>query len=182
MRPSSNTRRVPSDHLYSQFTSAGRKPPSVQVGLRLVLSPFTHSCCSLTSSTGGLQLSYTPVQTAVLINQAFTNTLGGFTPNTTSPDPNWGKCLQCAAFDRARLGLTPPPPRSGFCAQCFSQYCYDPENPPSANELPGRNYIYSNPDPGGVDKVEEFLSRNKDAIIGGAVAVAVLVGGGIAFM
>lgn len=142
----------------------------------------THACAS-TSSTGDLQFSYTPVQTAVLINQAFQNTLGGFTPNTTSPDPNWGQCLQCAALDRARLGLPPPvPPRSDICAQCFSQYCYDPSNPPSAKELPGRNYVYSDPDPGGLDKVEDFLSRDKGAIIGGAVAVAFLIGGGIAFM
>ncbi|KAG8213909.1 phospholipase B [Butyriboletus roseoflavus] len=134
------------------------------------------------SNTGDLQFSYSRIQTAVLINQAFQNTLGGFTPNTTSPDPNWGKCLQCAALDRARLGLTPAPTRSDFCVQCFSQYCYDPSNPPSASELPGRNYVYSDPDPSGLDKVEEFLSRDKGAIIGGAVAVAILIGGGIAFI
>ena len=76
----------------------------------------------------------------------------------------------------------PIPPRSGVCAQCFSQYCYDPNDPPSASELPGRDYVYSNPDPSGLDEVESFLSQNKGSIIGGALAVAFLIGGGIAFM
>ena len=103
-------------------------------------------------------------------------------PNTTEPDPNWGKCLQCAALDRARLKLNPPPRRSDTCTRCFMQYCYDPNQPPSASEVPSRDYVYKNPDPGGVNKVEEFLSRNKDAIIGGAVGVSVLIASGIAFM
>jgi len=141
-----------------------------------------HSRCSSTSSTGDLQLSYSPLSTTVFINQAFQNTLGGFKPNTTSPDPGWGKCLQCAALDRARLKLTPPPQRSDTCAQCFSQYCYDPSNPPSASALPGRDYVYSNPDPGGVDKVEAFLDQNEGAIIGGSVAVVCVIAAGIAFM
>lgn len=118
----------------------------------------------------------------MFINQAFQNTLGGFKPNTTSPDPNWGKCLQCAALDRARFKLIPVPPRSSFCTQCFSQYCYDPNNPPSASALPGRDYVYTNPDPGGISKVEAFLAQDKGAIIGGVIAVVVLIGGGIAFM
>ncbi|KAI9569636.1 phospholipase B [Boletus coccyginus] len=134
------------------------------------------------SNTGDLQLSYSPLSTAVFINKAFQNTLGGFKPNTTSPDPSWGKCLQCAALDRARLKLTPPPQRSNTCAQCFLQYCYDPSNPPSASALPNRDYVYSNPDPGGVDKVEAFLDQNEGAIIGGSVAVVCVVAGGIAFI
>lgn len=69
-----------------------------------------------------------------------------------------------------------------MCAQCFSQYCYDPSDPPSASELPGRDYVYSNPDPSGWDKVAAFLSRNEGAIIGGVMAVVFLIGGGIAFM
>ncbi|KAG6372295.1 hypothetical protein JVT61DRAFT_7735 [Boletus reticuloceps] len=39
-----------------------------------------------------------------------------------------------------------------------------------------------NPDPGGLDKVEAFLGRNKGAIIAGAVVVALLIGGGIALI
>ncbi|KAF9227378.1 phospholipase B [Gyrodon lividus] len=134
------------------------------------------------SNTGDLQFSYSPLFTAVFVNQAFHNTLGGFQPNMTSPDPNWGKCLQCAALDRARLKLTPVLRRSDFCAQCFSQYCYDPSDPPSVDELPGRNYVFSDPDPGGVDKVEAFLSRNKGTVIGGACAVLLLVVAGLGFI
>lgn len=134
------------------------------------------------TNTDDMQFSYTPLFTKVFINQASANTLGGFLPNTTSPDPNWGKCLQCAAIDRARLRLTPPPPRSDFCSQCFSQYCYDPNYPPSVQELPGRNYVFSNPDPGGVTKVNKFLSSNKGSIIGGVVAVVCVAAGAIAFI
>jgi lysophospholipase len=134
------------------------------------------------SNTGNLQFSYSPLSAAVFINQAFHNTLGGFKPNTTSPDPNWGTCLQCAALDRARLKLTPVLPRSDVCTQCFLQYCYDPNNPPSVSAVPGRDYVYSDPDPSGLDKVEEFLKRDKGPIIGGAIAVVVLVGGGITFI
>lgn len=144
--------------------------------------PFAHSRIPSTLSTEDFQFYYTPRSTAVFINQVFQNILGGFKPNTTSPDPDWGKCLQCAALDRARFKLTPVPPRSPFCMQCFSQYCYDPNNPPSASALPGRHYDYSNPDPGGVDKVEAFLDQDKGGIIGGVVAVAIVIGCGIAFM
>ncbi|KAH7888717.1 phospholipase B [Phlebopus sp. FC_14] len=134
------------------------------------------------TNTDDLQFSYSPLFTAVFINQAFSNTLGGFKPNTTSPDPNWGRCLQCGALDRARLKLIPVPARSEFCAQCFSQYCYDPTNLPSASELPGRSYIFTNPDPGGVHKVAQFLNREKGVIIGVAVTVVFLIAGIIAFI
>ena len=103
--------------------------------------------------------------TEMFINQASANTFGGFLPNTTSPDPNWGKCLRCAAIDRARLKLTPPPSRSDFCSQCFSSYCYGPSYAPSVQELPDRNYVFLNPDPGGVTKVKKFLSSNEGSII-----------------
>ncbi|KAF9241566.1 phospholipase B [Melanogaster broomeanus] len=134
------------------------------------------------SNTEDFQFSYSPIFTAVFINQVFQNTMGGFKPNTTSPDPNWGKCLQCAALDRARLKVTPILGRSDYCAQCFSQYCYDPSNPPSVDELPGRNYVLSDPDPGGVNKVKAFLGRNKGAIIGGSLAVLFLIGAVIGFI
>ncbi|KAL4078419.1 lysophospholipase catalytic domain-containing protein [Scleroderma yunnanense] len=134
------------------------------------------------TNTGDMQLSYTLVFTEVFVNQAFANTFGGFLPNTTSPDPNWGKCLQCAAIDRARLKLSPTVSRSSMCSQCFAQYCYDPSNPPSVSEVPGRNYVFSNPDPGGVTKVKKFLSSNKGTIIGSVVAVVCVVAGAIAFI
>jgi len=114
--------------------------------------------------------------TAVFINQAFTNTLGGFKPNTTSPDPNWGQCLKCAAIDRA------VPVRSDFCAQCFEQYCYDPADPPSSAELPGRQFTFVNPDPSGLGKVEQWLESNKDTLAGGVVAVVLVIAGTVGFM
>lgn len=149
---------------------------------KYVLPVYSFSFSSSTSSTADFQFSYSSFSTAVFISQAFQNTLGGFQPNNTSPDPNWGYCLQCAALDRARFKLIPALPRSNVCTQCFLQYCYDPNNPPSANELSGRQYTYSDPAMTGLVKVEAFLDRDKGAIIGAAVAVALLIGAGIAFM
>ncbi|TFY82193.1 hypothetical protein EWM64_g1817 [Hericium alpestre] len=47
------------------------------------------------------QLDYTVKHTRVFIDQAHNNTLAGFLPNTTQADPNWPKCLQCAALAAA---------------------------------------------------------------------------------
>ncbi|KAG9316593.1 phospholipase B [Chiua virens] len=156
-------------------------PPEYPLVIYIPNSPPLDGSAPATN-TGDFQFHYTPLSTAVFINQAFQNTLDGFVPNTTAPDPNWGRCLQCAALDRARLKLTPPPPRSGFCTGCFVQYCYDPNDPPSASALPGRDKVYLDPDPGGLNKVEDFLDREKGAIIGGVISVVVLISAGIAFI
>jgi lysophospholipase len=112
----------------------------------------------------------------VFINQAFGNTLGGFEPNTTSPDPNWGRCLQCAAIDRA-VTL-----RSDFCSQCFAQYCYNPNDLPSESELPGRQFVFVDPDPGGLQKVEQWLIDNKGALAGYIIAMIVVIAGIVGFI
>jgi lysophospholipase len=112
----------------------------------------------------------------VFINQAFENTLGGFKPNTNLPDPNWGRCLKCAAIDRA------VPARSDFCAQCFQQYCYNPTHPPNSTEVPGRQLAFVNPDPDGLDKVEQWLSLNKGTLAGLIIAVVLVIAGIIGFM
>ncbi|KAG2150555.1 phospholipase B [Suillus clintonianus] len=128
------------------------------------------------TNTGNTQFSYTSMFTAVFINQAFWNTLGGFKPNTTSPDPNWGKCLQCVAIDRA-VTL-----RSDFCSQCFAQYCYDPNNPPSQSELPGRQFAFVNPDLGGLQKVTQWLEENKGRLAGIIVTVILVIAGIVGFI
>ncbi|KAG2146011.1 phospholipase B [Suillus bovinus] len=128
------------------------------------------------TNTGDTQFSYTSKFTAVFINQAFSNTLGGFEPNTTSPDPYWGQCLQCAAIDRA-VTL-----RSDFCSQCFAQYCYDPNNLPSKSELPSRQFAFVDPDPGGLQKVEQWLEVNKSSLAGIIVAIVVGIAGVVGFI
>jgi lysophospholipase len=106
------------------------------------------------------------------------NTIGGFTPNSNSPDPNWGKCLQCAAVDRARLreNITS---RSSVCQQCFSQYCYDPLHPPSSSELPNRKFTLVDPDP---RAISAFLSHHKGPLIGGLLGLAATIGALIGFL
>lgn len=81
-------------------------------------------------------------------------------------------------MDRARPSTLV---RSSICEQCFEQYCYDPNNPPSKSELPGRKLIFVDPDPQGLDALEGFLGKNKlklvGAFIGLAAFVAILIGG-----
>ncbi len=92
-------------------------------------------------------------------------------PNTSSPDANFGRCMQCAAIDRARYKENPPPARSSFCTQCFQQYCFDLNNLTSSSELPDRKLGFVDPDTDEVSIVLEFLSRNKVPIILGFVGL-----------
>jgi hypothetical protein len=98
--------------------------------------------------------------------------LGGFVPGALGADPNFGKCLQCAALDRARGNIT----RSPLCAACFTQYCYDANNVTSKAALPGRKLAHVDPDPQGASRVEDFLHDEKGPLIGGVVGLLVLVG------
>lgn len=133
------------------------------------------------SSTGTFKLSYTPKHTRMFLDQVHANVLGGFTPNSNEPDADFGRCLQCAAVDRARtkggLNIT----RSSICEGCFNQYCYNPADPPSKDALPNRKLEFVDPDPQGVAKVEGFLGKSKGVLIGGFVGLfvflAVLIGG-----
>ncbi|KIK67069.1 hypothetical protein GYMLUDRAFT_37109 [Collybiopsis luxurians FD-317 M1] len=130
------------------------------------------------ANTGTFQLQYSPKLQQVLFDQVHNNTISGFVPNTNNADPNFGKCLQCAAVDRARFKLNPVVNRSDFCQTCFNQYCFDPQNPPSLSEVPNRKQVFVDPDPQGLGN---FLSENKFKFVGGAVGlvvfIALLVGG-----
>lgn len=103
-------------------------------------------------------------------------------PNATGADPNFGRCLQCGAIDRARFKVTPVIPRSDFCDTCFQQYCYDPNNPPSASEIVGRRLQFVDPDPQGISRVEGFLSRDKIGLIVGLLVLVLVVTAAIIFM
>jgi lysophospholipase len=103
-------------------------------------------------------------------------------PNTNSPDTNFGKCMQCAAIDRARYKVNPPLARSSFCTQCFQQYCFDPSNLTSSSDLPGRKLGFVNPDPQGVSAISTFLSRSKVALIIGFIALLLVLAGLSAFL
>ncbi|KAF5389496.1 hypothetical protein D9757_004325 [Collybiopsis confluens] len=125
-----------------------------------------------TANTGTFQLQYSPKQQQVLFDQVHSNTISGFVPNTNEADPNFGKCLQCAAVDRARYKLDPVVNRSDFCQTCFKQYCFDPKNPPSLSEVPNRKQTFVDPDPQGLGN---FLSENESKLIGGAVGLVVFI-------
>jgi len=96
-------------------------------------------------------------------------------PKTNSPDPNFGKCLQCAAVDRARYKVNPLLARSSFCTQCFQQYCFDPNNLTSSSALPNRKLNFVNPDPDGLSGTLGFLSRNKVPIILGFIGLFICI-------
>lgn len=64
-------------------------------------------------------------------------------------------------------------PRSAQCDACFTRYCYDPANPPSADQLatPGRKVTFVDPDP-----QQSFLEKNKKLVI---IVGSVLGGAGL---
>ncbi|KAI0063507.1 phospholipase B [Artomyces pyxidatus] len=141
--------------------------------------PFDGSQPSTNTPT--LKLDYTLKLTEIFLDQVHNNTIAGFVPNTNNADPNWGKCLQCGAIDRARYKTTPVTNRSDFCTTCLKQYCFDPQNPPSVSELPNRVLTFHDPDPQGVAKVESFFKRQEGPILGGSIAGAVVLVALIAF-
>ena len=75
-------------------------------------------------------------------------------------------------MDRARLAVQNPVERSDVCKKCFSQYCYDPKNQPSANAIVGRKFVFTDPDL----KKEGFLKRHGEQIgVGVAAGVVVII-------
>ncbi|KAG6917429.1 hypothetical protein DXG01_002515 [Tephrocybe rancida] len=152
-----------------------QSPPEYPLVIYLPNAPPINGDDPVTN-TATFRLSYTRKHQSLFFNQVHTNTISGFSPNANTPDPNFGSCLQCAAIDRGRLKVTPPIERSAICQQCFQQYCYDPQNPPSRFELPGRKLQFVDPDPEGFGKLGNFFSRNKFALIGGLAGLVVLLG------
>ncbi|KAH9972599.1 phospholipase B [Lactifluus volemus] len=126
-------------------------------------------------NTPTLRLEFSKAHTQLFLDQVYANAIGGFVPNTNIPDPNFGRCLQCAAIDRARYRINPPLARSDFCTQCFTQYCFDPNNPSSSSELPGRVLAFENPDPQGLSALSSFLSRGKVGLIVGFLFAALVI-------
>ncbi|KAF4620337.1 hypothetical protein D9613_000636 [Agrocybe pediades] len=127
------------------------------------------------ANTATFQLAYSLKHTRLFFDQVFFNTISGFLPNTNKPDPNWGKCLQCAAIDRGRLRHVPVAPRSSICSDCFKQYCFDPQNPPSRSELPNRKQVFVDPDPQGISKLESFVGDNKLKLVGGLIGLVAFI-------
>ncbi|TFK75253.1 phospholipase B [Pluteus cervinus] len=155
-------------------------PPEYPLVIYLPNSPPISGDNPVTNSET-FQLTYTIKHTKLLLQQAHTNTISGFTPNANIADPNWGLCLQCAAIDRARYKFNRTISRSAICSQCFEQYCFDPQNPPSKSELPNRKYLFVDPDPQGFTKLNNFFTENKSKLIGSLVGfvgfLAILTGG-----
>lgn len=125
-------------------------PRRLQALLLSQSTPFLHSyhfnilILNISSAPTG-QVQFQVNETQVILNQAYENTIGGFVPNSNQPDPNWGKCLQCAVVDRSRLNVKPTIERSAFCTKCFTQYCYNPAKLTSSAELPNRQLDYAGP-------------------------------------
>ncbi|KZT15422.1 hypothetical protein NEOLEDRAFT_1184888 [Neolentinus lepideus HHB14362 ss-1] len=116
--------------------------------------------------TTNFQIAYTPVQTRIFIDQVHNNTIGGVLLNTTGSCPHFGKCLQCAAVDRAQY-TTSHSRSPDFCSTVFQRYCFDPQNPPSQSEVPDRQFVFVNPDPQGVSGALTVFAAYKASLIGG---------------
>ncbi|KAL0581866.1 hypothetical protein V5O48_000234 [Marasmius crinis-equi] len=128
------------------------------------------------ANTATFRLTYTLKHSNLMFDQVYKNTISGFVPNTNDADSEFGKCLQCAAIDRARLKVQPTIPRSDICTKCFKQYCFDPQNPPKLSEVPNRKLVFVDPDPQGLDRLSGFLGKNKFKFIGGLIGLLALIG------
>jgi lysophospholipase len=128
-------------------------------------------------SPGAFKSSYTVKHQSLFLDQAFSLASSGFVSGSTAPDPNFPKCFQCAAIDRARLKTSPTTPRSDFCTQCFQQYCFDPANPPTAADIPGRKMAFVDPDPQALSKAEAFFIKNKIPLAVGLGLIPVILVG-----
>lgn len=136
--------RYPSRYLPTKFPAAYRCCSFHKVRLFLHSYHFNILILNISSAPTG-QVQFQVNETQVILNQAYENTIGGFVPNSNQPDPNWGKCLQCAVVDRSRLNVRPTIERSAFCTKCFTQYCYNPAKLTSSAELPNRQLDYAGP-------------------------------------
>ncbi|KAI0313930.1 phospholipase B [Amylostereum chailletii] len=150
-----------------------QNPPEWPLVLYLPNSPPIDGSRPSTNSAT-LKLSYTLKHVQIFLDQVHNTTIHGFTPDSKDPDPNWGKCLQCGAIDRARYKTTPVTLRSTFCSACFTQYCYDPSNPPNKSQLVNRDLDYYDPDP--ETTLGRFFQQSFGIIAGIAAGVAVLIG------
>ncbi|KAG7090814.1 hypothetical protein E1B28_009898 [Marasmius oreades] len=128
------------------------------------------------ANTATFRLTYTLKHSQLLFDQVRNNVISGFVPGTNEADPNFGKCLQCAAIDRARMKVQPSIARSDFCGKCFQQYCFDPQHPPSLSQVPNRKLQFVDPDPQGVAQLSGFFAVNKFKLIGGLIGLIVFIG------
>ncbi|KAL5528334.1 hypothetical protein ACEPAF_7470 [Sanghuangporus sanghuang] len=127
------------------------------------------------TNTNTFKIQYTEKHSKLFIDQARNLSFSGFNPNILGADPSFGTCFQCAAIDRARYKSNPVIPRSDICTNCFKQYCFNPDSPPSSSAIIDRKYTFVDPDPQGVNKVQSFFSRHKAPIIAGAVGLVVII-------
>jgi lysophospholipase len=175
---------------------ARNSPPEFPMVIYLPNMPPINKKDPVTNSAT-FQLTYTAKHTRLFLDQVHENIVSGFTPNSNDPDTEFGVCLKCAALDRGRFmrfsdalannGTNAKNvtviPRSARCQKCFDRYCYDPQNPPSKDDLPpGRKLVFVDPDPQGLDRLTSFLGRSKFGLIGGFAGLAVFLAVLIAFL
>ncbi|KDQ08020.1 hypothetical protein BOTBODRAFT_148881 [Botryobasidium botryosum FD-172 SS1] len=154
-----------------------QNPPEWPLLLYLPNSPPTDGSDPVTN-TDTFKLQYTKLHTTLFLDAAHKSTTSGFVPGAMGADPNWGRCLQCAALDRARYKSSPVIPRSTFCQQCFSQYCYDPKSSSAPGAVVGRKTLLVDPDPPESESI--LAGPYKIAVIAVPVVVGVLIVIGIA--
>ncbi|KDQ57464.1 hypothetical protein JAAARDRAFT_130109 [Jaapia argillacea MUCL 33604] len=155
----------------------GSKPPSHVLIIYLPNSPPLNGDDPVTN-TDIFKASYSLGHAHLFLDQVHSNAISGFTPNSTSSDQYFGKCLQCALIDSARFKTASIVPRSDICSKCFLQYCYDPANPPSKSWVLDRKLTYVDP-----DGPSPSLSR-RDVMIAtpSAVGFALAIGLGFLFV
>ncbi|KDQ08042.1 hypothetical protein BOTBODRAFT_139343, partial [Botryobasidium botryosum FD-172 SS1] len=153
-----------------------RNPPEWPLIMYLPNAPPVDGSDPVTNA-GALRLRYTTNHTARILDASQAGTTSGFLPGKGGADPNWGKCFQCAAVDRARYKSSPVIPRSQFCQGCFTQYCYNANSPTPPPAIVGRQYLFVDPDP---QNGLTILGQFKPLIIALVTLVVVFIVAGIA--
>jgi len=148
-----------------------QNPPEWPLILYLPNAPPVDGSDPVTN-TGTFQLQYTRLHTTLFLDAAHKSTTSGFVPGATGADPKWGLCMQCAAVDRARYKSSPLIPRSTFCQQCFSQYCYDPKSSAAPGTVINRKTLLVAPDS---PESESILAHYKVEIIAIPTVVGVFI-------
>ncbi|GJJ14333.1 hypothetical protein Clacol_008597 [Clathrus columnatus] len=130
-------------------------PPEFPLLIYVPNSPPCNGTDPVTN-TDATKTQYSLLHQQLFLDQAFLAATCGFVANTTDVDTNFPTCLKCAAIDRARFSVDPIPARSSQCQSCFDKYCFDPQHPPSAADLPGRKFAFVDPSP-----PESFLHKHR---------------------
>ena len=104
--------------------------------------------------------------------------MGGFKPNMTSRNPNWVSVYNAlrSIAQYLRVQISAYNVLNSIATIRLTLQAL------SGAEFPGRLLSFINPDPGGLDEINQWLEHNKAIIAGCIVAVVLIIAGIVGFM